>query len=149
MRHIRLGNRGFIGCVINDHRSYPVGIIHPLLELRFGDGGTGGIIGKAQVNDIRCLLRQLRRKIRLRRTGHVDHVTPCPRCRIVGTGPARHHIGVHIDRIHRVADRDFVVYTENLLDISGIALRPIGNKYLVGRDITAPCLVVLLRHGTA
>ena len=149
MGHILLGNVSLIGSIVDDHRPGLVGIIHPLLKLRFRDRGTGRVIGETQVNDIRRLLRQLRRKICLRRTGHVDHVAPCLRRRIISPGPARHHVGVHIDRIHRVADRDLVVDTKNLLDISGITLGSVGNEYLVGGDIASPRLVILLRHGAA
>ena len=38
MRYIRLGNIGFISCIINDDCPHLVRIINPFLKLRLGNG---------------------------------------------------------------------------------------------------------------
>lgn len=44
--NIVLGNICLVSRIIDDDSAYPVGIVHPLLQLILGDGGTGGVVGK-------------------------------------------------------------------------------------------------------
>ena len=41
---------------------------------------------------------------------------------------AAHNIGIHIYRIYRVGDKDHIVISENICNISGIAFCSVGNK---------------------
>ena len=147
MGHVRLGNICLICRVINDHGPHFVCIIHPLLKLCFMNGSAGRVIGKTKIDQIRRFLRKLGRKIIFRGTGHIDHITPGLRVRIISSGPSRHHVGVHINRIHRVAHCNRIVRTENFLDIPGIALCPVGHKDFVCRNVASSCLVIVFRNG--
>ena len=57
---------------------------------------------------------QLRCKIILRRTRHIDHIAPVARLRVISTRSACHHISIHIDRIYRITDRNFIIYAARL-----------------------------------
>ena len=122
VRHVILRNIGFISGIVDDHCTVFVGIVHPYLQLVFGDGSSGGVVGAAQVNDIRCFFWKFRYKVVFCGAGHVDHIAPGAFCRIISAGTSCHNISVHVYRINRVAHCNFVVYTENLLNVSGITL---------------------------
>ena len=147
MRHILLGNIGFIGSIINDDRTVFVCIINPLLKLRLCDRRSCGVIGEAEINDVRYFLGKLGCKIIVCGTWHVDHIAPCLRCLIISTCSACHHIGIHIYGINRVTDSDLIVNTENFLNIAGITLGTVRHKDFISGNIAASLLIVVLRNG--
>ena len=149
VRHILLGNVRLIGRVIDNDRSDLVGIIHPFLELRLRDGRSSRIIGKTQIDNVRSLFRKLRRKIRLLRTRHIDHIAPGLLIRIIGSCAPRHHIRIHIDRIDRVAYSDLIILRKDLLDIAGIALGSVRDEHLIRLNIAPSVLIIILRHGVS
>ena len=147
MRHILLGNISFVGSIINDDCTIFICIINPLLKLGFSDCRPGGVIGEAEVNDIRHFLGKLGSKIVVCGTRHVDHIAPCLRRLIISTGSACHHIGIHIHGINRIADSDLIVNTEDFLNITGIAFGTIRYKDFISGNITASLLIIILCNG--
>ena len=146
MRHLFFRYIRFIGGVINNHRAHFVCIIHPLLKLGFGDCGACRIVGEAQINQIRRFSfprRNLRRKIIFRNAGHINYVAPGFPCAVIGTCSSRHHVGVHINRINRVADCNFIVHAEYFLNVSRIAFCAVGYENLIRGNIASSCFIIV------
>ena len=59
-------------------------------------------------------------------------------------GSSGHNVGIHINRVNRVADGHLCVRTENFLNIRGITLCPVGDKDFIIGDIAASGAVILL-----
>ena len=57
---------------------------------------------------------------------------------------ARHDIAVHIDRIHRIGDRDDIRFCKDLLHIADIALCAVADKDLVWGNIASAILEIML-----
>ena len=132
VRDILFRNISLIGRVVQDNRPVFVGVVHPLLKPVFFHDSTGGIVGEAKIDQIRCLsFRQLRRKTILRRTGHINYILVGARRRIIQACPACHDVGVHIDRVDGIAHRNRIVHTEDLLDITAVALCAVRDKNLL------------------
>ena len=146
MGHTFLGNISLISSVIDDRSPRPIGIIHPLLQPFLRHGSPGRIIRETKINNIRRFLWQFGNKIIFLQARHINHVAPRPFPRIIGSGPSRHYIRIHIYRIHRITDRNPVVHTENLLNIPGIAFCSVGNKNLVRFYIASTSLIIVLRN---
>ena len=122
-----------------------IGVVDPPLQLRLVHDRASRIIGKAQIDQVRHFLRQVRNKSILRRTGHVNDVIKPPCLRIVITRSARHYIGIHIDRIDRITHSNLVRCVKNLLYIAAVALRAVRNEDLLRRDLTSSGLEILAR----
>ena len=146
MRDIVLADIGFISGIKDDHRLVCIRIIHPGLELLPVQRRTGRVVRGADVDDIRCSVRKCRAEAVFLRAGHVDDIAPARCLIIIFTCTACHDVGIHINRINRIADRDHIILLENFLNIAGIALGAVGNKDLIIRDFTASCSVIILRN---
>jgi hypothetical protein len=105
-----------------------------MFELFPGDGGAGGIIGKAQVDQVRGDLRATFGDESVFGVAvQVDNA-------IVASIPIRsraagHDIGVQVDRVDRVGNGNAGIGVENLLDIPRIALGAVADEYFVGTDV--------------
>lgn len=62
---------------------------------------------------------------------------------------ARHDVGIEIDGIYRVGDENHIVPVENIANIPHVALRAVGNKYLVRPDLHAARRIVAGSDGLA
>ena len=118
-------------------------IIDPFLQCFLCNCRTSRIIGKAQVDQIRCLIRKLRCKAVFLGTGHVYQSLICAQRFVIYTGSACHDIRIHIDRINRIADRNKIIGSKNLLNISDITLCTVRYKNLIRRNLAAPCCKIL------
>jgi len=71
------------------------------------------IVWKTKIDEIDMLLRWLGHKIVFRRARQIINALVAAilsrRARV-----ARHHVGVHVHRIHRIGDRDLVLAAENV-----------------------------------
>ena len=146
MGHIVLYNKGFIGTVKDDQSVIGQRIVYPLFQLRFGGAHTGGVVGKAQVDHIRSLLRQIGHKAVLLCAGHIDKVA-VKAVGVLVTAAAVHGVGVHIHRVHRVTHSDLVVYAEQVADIAAVGLGAVGQKNLVFLNIDPAGSVIVLLNG--
>ena len=141
-----LGNIGLVGRVIEDDRAVTARVVHPLLQPVFFHDGTRRIVWKTQIDQVgHPALRQLRCKAVFRRAGHIDDLPVGTRRLIIRSGPARHDIGVHIDRVDRITYRDRIVDAEDLLDIAAVALGPVGHKDLLRGNVTPAAPVIEFR----
>ena len=147
MRYILFGNIGLISRVIDNDASVLHRIVHPFLQPLFIRCRSGGIIRETQINDIRCFFRRGGDEAVFFCTGHVDDSCIASRRRIVFSGTSRHYVGVKVDRIDRVADRDDILRAEQFLNIGGVRFRAVRNKDLVSTDLAAPCAVIIFRDG--
>src|SRR5690606_16479915 len=119
--------------VVENDGPVGAGVGDPIGELLAGGGGTGGIVGVAQVDEIDPALGNRGDEIILRRAGQVDQ-SGVGALFIGLTGIPGHHVGVDVDRIDRIGDRDDIVTSENIEDIAGVALGTVGDEHLVGGD---------------
>ena len=67
----------------------------------------------------------------------------------IRSGASRHHVGVDIDRVDRVGNREPDVSGENLLDVAAVALGSVGHENLVRLNPTAARGIVMLRDRLA
>ena len=147
MGDILLADESLIGGVVEDDGAVGVGVVHPRLQLLPGGYRAGGVVGEAEVDDVHLLTRGNRGKAVLLHTGHVDQLVPSAQLLLVVTGPAGHGVGIHIDRVHRVAHRHHVVQTEDVANVAAVALGAVGDKDLLRLDVHAPGGVVVLGNG--
>ena len=89
MRYLFLCNIRFISRIIDDHSPFFIGIIYPLLQFCPGNSRSGRIVWKAQVYQIRCLLRKLRHKSVFPCTRHIDHIAPHLRILVINPASVR------------------------------------------------------------
>ena len=68
-------------------------------------------------------------------TWHIGYVTPL--AILKDSRSTYHHVRIYINRINRVGNADVVIPSQNLLDISRIALGSIVHEYLVGVEMNA------------
>ena len=147
MCYIVLGNICFICTIVNDHCTDLVCVVNPLLQLIFCDGCSCRVVRQTQINDVRILLRELRYEIVFFCTWHIDDIAPHLCLRIVCTGSASHNVGIHINRVNRVTYCDAVIYRENLLDVSRIALCAVRYENFICADVASSCFIVVIRNG--
>ena len=70
--------------------------------------------------------------------------------RFVGlAGVAGHHVRVHVNRINRVADGDFVFVAEDVEDVARVAFRAVADKNLVVGHVAAAVAEIILGDGGA
>ena len=75
-------------------------------------------------------------------TWHIGYVAPL--AILKDSRSANHHVRVDIYRINRVGDTDVVIPSQNLLDISCVALGSVVYEYLVGIEMNAARQEVVL-----
>ncbi len=63
-----------------------------------------------------------------------------------GAGVSGHHVGVDVNRIDGICDRDFVLVAENIEDETAVGFRSVGEENLVGRDLDPAIPVIVLRN---
>ena len=68
---------------------------------------------------------------------------------VIVPGAAGHGVGVHIDRIDRVADGHDIIYAQNVADVAAVAFGAVGDENLVLGDLHAPGAEVVLCNGMA
>ena len=144
MCHIVLTDISFISGIINDYGANFIGIVHPFLQLILCKRCSGRVIRQTQIDYVRCLLRKLRYEMIFCCTWHVNDIAPCAGLLVVSTGSSSHNVGIHINRIDRITDRNLVVLSENLLNISGIALCSVRYKDFICCNLTASCCIIVL-----
>ena len=58
---------------------------------------------------------------------------------------AHHHIGIDVNRINRIGDRDFVLIAQNIENETAVALRTVGHENLIVRDVDLAIAEIFLR----
>ena len=119
MRNFRIGNVRLIRRIEEQKRIVLARVIDPARELRARCDGTSWIVWKTKIDEIDMLLRRLGHEIVFRRAGQIMNalVAAILSCR---ARVARHHVCVHVHRIDRIGDRDFVLAAENIEDVTAI-----------------------------
>ena len=120
-------DKSLISGVKQNHRPAIRGIVDPLFQLLFGVDSTCGIIGGTQINEV-CLHLFV---------GHRQKTVFLVGVQIYDL-PARHEIGVHIDRIDRIWDQDGIVHIKKIQDIAQVAFSPIADENFVWIQMHAP-----------
>ena len=146
MRDCRIANIGLIGRVEQNDRSVGQRVLHPSLKLGPRGRGPGGVVRRAQVNDVYVLLGRLRNEAVLGGARQVGD----PRIGAGGirlAGVAHHDIGVHIDRVHRIGDGQTIGRPHDVEDCPAIALRTVAHKDLIVGHVDAASPKIILGNG--
>jgi hypothetical protein len=124
-----------------------------LLELLAGGAGAGGVVGRADVNNIGAgKAGKVGEESILGRAGHVDNVVVLLGLLVLVSGLAQHDGGIDVDGVGGVLDGTNDFGAEHLLDAHDVTLGTIrdenfiwGNKVLVqdGSDLCSEITVAL------
>ena len=136
---------GLIGGIVEDEGVVFQGVVHPFAQLLFGDDGTRGVVGIAEIDDVHPAVGYLGHEMVFGRAGHIGHVAPF--AVLHHTGPANHHVGVDVDGIDGVGHTDTVVPSHEFLDVARIALGTIVDEYLARVEMDAAGQIVVLHDG--
>lgn len=145
-RHLRVGNERFVSRVIKNHRLVCESIIHPFFQAGTVNAHARGVIGEAEINHIRPAFRNLRQKIVFPAARHIDHTVE-PFALGVSSRAPRHNIRVYIHRVNWVAHRHDVVGAEDVSDTAGVALCAVAHENLIGANLDASLLEIVLTDG--
>jgi len=122
-------------------------VIHPCLELRAIGDGAGRIVRRTQINHIHMPFGRLGDESVARFARQINQLRVSTGL-IRFTGVTGHDVGVHINRINRVADGDFVFMAEDIEDIAGVAFGAVADKnFVVGHLATAVAEIVFGNGG--
>jgi len=133
-------NEGLVGGIVEDDGLVRAGVGNPGGELLPGCGRSGGVVRVAEVNEIDLLIGDRGDKLICRRAGQVDE--PGVGAFFIGvTGVAGHDVGVDVDGVDRIGDRDDVVVAEDVEDVARVALGAVRDKNLVRSDAETGILV--------
>ncbi|MPM79187.1 hypothetical protein SDC9_126220 [bioreactor metagenome] len=99
--------------------------IHPFFKFRSGHHRPGRIVGIAKVDHIHSSRGNLRKKSTVSGAGEQKQ--------LIGF-PDAHNRGVKINRVDRVCDGHYIVITQDIADVTGVALGTIADKNFIGRD---------------
>ena len=145
MRNFWIGNVSFVSGVEQNERIMLTRVINPAGKLLARRDRAGRVVGKTKINEIDMFLWRLGNEIVFGRAWQINDAFVTAvfsrRARVTG-----HHVGVDIDRINRIGDRDFVLVAENIEDVPAIAFRTVGNKNLVVSDVDLAIAVIVLRN---
>src|ERR1700758_152269 len=119
MRNFRIGNVRLIRGIEDQKRIVFLRVIDPARELSARSDSASWIVWKTKIDEVDMLLRWLGNKIVFRRAGQIINALVAP---IISCRPrvARHHVCVHVHWIHWIRDRDFILTTENIEDVTAI-----------------------------
>ena len=119
-------------------------VFDPARELRARRHRAGRIVRKTKINQIDMFLRWLGNEIVFRCARQIDD----PFVAAVFPGRPRvagHHVGVDVNRINRIGERDFVLVAENIEDVTAIAFRSVGDKNFVVGNLDLAIAIIVLR----
>ena len=124
-------DEGLVGGIKQDQGAVGAGVIHPGLELLFCGHRAGGVVGETEVDQVHLLARDLGGEAVLGADRQVGEAAVL--AGVIGiAGAARHHVAVHIHRIHRVGHSDAVALAQDVEDVGAVALRSIRHEDFFG-----------------
>ena len=138
---------GLIGRVVEEDGLMLLRVGDPGGELRPGGDGAGGVVRETEVDEVGGDGRD-RRDVAIGR-GAVQVGHPFIATVDIGARPPGHDVGVDVDGIYRIGDRQAGVAGEDFLDVAAVALGPVRDEDLVGLDPAAAGGVVVLSHRLA
>ncbi len=130
---VLVGDEALVCSIVQDDGIVLTGVVHPCLELVAGVGGTGGVIGAADIDDVslHILIRHSQEAVLL--TGAaVDDLA------------AIGHVIVHVGGINGVRHQHGVVHIEQAQYVGQIALCTIRDENFILCQLGAAACVVAL-----
>ena len=113
-------NECLVSGIEENDRIILLGVLHPSLELLASRDSTGGVVRKAEVDDVGFLGGHIgdeavgRIALEIKQAGVGAF--------FIGiAGVAGHDIGVDIDRVNRIGDGDGVAVPEDIENVAGVA----------------------------
>ena len=96
-----------------------VRVIDPARELRARCDGTSWIVWKTKIDEIEAFVWRLGHEIIFRFAGQIINALIAA---ILSRRAcvARHHVCVHVHRIHRIGNGDLILGAENIEDVTAI-----------------------------
>ena len=145
--HVVLADEGLVGGVIEDEAAFAAGVVHPGGQRIAAEHRACGVVGIAQVDDVRAGEGEVRHEVVFPRAGQIDEAVPALFGQFSGT--AGHDVGIHIDGVDRVHDRHRAVLGKEFLKIAQVAFGPVADEDLVRLEAHAARGVVLRHDGLA
>jgi hypothetical protein len=139
-------DEGVVGGVEDQHAVVGARPGDPGLEVRARCDSAGGVVGRAEIGDVDALRR--RRGAEGVRLGGIEvgdaGVAPLG---VRLAGAPGHDVGVDVDGVDGVGDRDAAAGAEDLLDVAAVLLAAVGDEDLGGGNVDAPRLEVVYPDG--
>ena len=142
MRYRIVNNKCFISCIVQNDAFVGTGIFNPFGQFFFRGNCSGRIVRETQENQVRPFGGQFRNKAICFVARHVNNSFEIA-ITLNGTGFARHDCGIGVNRVNRIADGYFVSSAKYFLNVSGIAFRTVGNKYIVSRNVYTTTFIIV------
>ena len=128
-------DEALVSGVEKQHRPAVQSVIHPRLQLLPVIDRAGGIIGGAEVDDVRLHRRVRQGEKAVFSVGiHVKDLPP------------RHDVGVHIYRIDRIRNQHGVVGGKEIEDVAEVAFCAVADENFAGAYLSASTGIIFL-HG--
>ena len=147
MRHFGIANECFVGGIEEDDGLILLGVSNPFGELRFGGDSSGRIVGEAEIDQIGRVVWDRRDVTIIRRAFEVSDALIATIN--IAAGATSHDVGVGVNRIHGIGNREGRIFREDFLDVGAIALRTVGNKDFISRDVAAAGCVIIGRDSVS
>src|SRR5207244_3393794 len=149
----RMGNLGtadvgFVGGIEQQQRIMVPRVLDPIRQLRTRRHRAGWIVGKTKINDVRVFPRRFRNEIILNRAGQIENAF------VAAIGPdwpgvPRHYIGIDVNWIDRIGNRDLILLAQNIENVTAVAFRPIRQENFVIRHFDSTIAIIKLRDFVA
>ena len=143
-----MADESLIRHIVADESVVLLSVSYPFLQFVARKGGACRIVRIAEIDDVDALAGQFGHKAILCRAGQIDDVRP-PSVGTQHACPSAHDIGIDIDGVNRVGDGDAHVRTEQFLEVAGVALGTVADKYLVLTDVDATTSEIVFYDGMA
>ena len=119
-----------IGAVEQNQCSVFVCVVDELLQSFAAKDCTRGVVRAAKVNQLHRFLGQIRLEIVIGGRSQVGYLRKMS-VTLQHASTASHHVGVQIDRVNRVRNRNLYIFRKKLLDICHIALGTVAHEDIV------------------
>ena len=119
-------------------------IIDPTRKLLARCYRTSRIVGETEIHHINLPLRRLGHEIVFHGARQICDsfiAAIIPRT----PGMAGHDIGIDINRVNRIGDRDFVLMSKDIQDVAAIAFRSVRDENLIVTDVDSSVAIIRLR----
>ena len=122
------------------------GVFDPVHELLARRDRASRVVWEAKINKIDMFARRLGHEIVIRRARQINDpfVATILTC---GSGVPSHHVGIDINRVNRVGNRDFVLVAENIENETAVTFRTVGDKNFVVGEVDVTVAIIVLRDG--
>src|ERR1043166_978336 len=146
VRNLWIRDVSFICSIEEQNRAVPFGVFDPAPELLARRDRASRVVWEAKINKIDMFARRLGYEIVIRRARQInDPFVAAIRTR--GSGVPNHHVGIDINWVNRIGNRNLVLIAENIENETAVTFRTVGDKNFVVGDVDVTVAIIVLRNG--